>query len=431
MTEGSELKRHLKSALHASDTVKYSEILHTVSFPPTQLSNDSGYTGNSHSVLHDLADFRVSETVAMKCLDLVISLFQVSYPATSKSSLQDFTNKQTTEERKSVLYLCTQNHRIVCPTQALALRLLELGADPTIPDHQGNNCLHTAAARNEVRLVYFYLKVCDMDIYTRNNKGRTPLHAAALEGADQVATVIIAWSKDLNCTDDWGMTPLHLAAFSQCYRIVRHLLMSGAKRSIRDQRNATARDLALSRNNLELAGMLKEPSCWAMVNPLKTPLQPSKNTHWAFILYHIVFLVRYAVVSILLLPWIETPFAISVFLCFLVSFLLYEVTSSMDPGYLTKRSDRDFSYLYKKYDPDYVCAYCETKRNKTVRHCQHCNRCVKVPFTQQFDHHCPWLHNCVGKRYSPYSNFKLFFVFLCVNVIDFALQLTIGVMGTD
>lgn len=429
MADGKDVKRQLRAALQTSDIARFSSVLDSTEEPSVELVDEAGYTGSVYPVLHDLADLRLAETLAMQCFDRVVSLFQRLFPDRSKSNLQIFANRQTTEERKSALYLCTQNNKVVSLTQSLALRLLEFGADPSIPDFQGNTCLHAAAARDQVRLVYFYVKVCDVDLRARNAKGRTALHVAALEGADQTASVIIAWSQDLDEKDDWGMTALHLAAFSQCYRVVRHLLMAGAQRSLRDNKNATARDLAITRNNLELADMLKTPSCLSSLNPLRTPLQPSSNSHSHFILYHIVFLVRYAVVVLLLIPWIELPLGVAVLCCFAISFALYELVSIIDPGFVTKQENRDFSYLYKKYSPDYVCAYCETKRNRTVRHCQHCNRCVKVPFKQHFDHHCPWLHNCVGKRSLLPRNIKLFFLFLSVNLVDFALQLAIGVIG--
>lgn len=49
-----------------------------------------------------------------------------------------------------------------------------------------------------------------------------------------------------------------------------------------------------------------------------------------------------------------------------------------------------------------MCPDCNVLRTPRSRHCAICNRCV-----ERFDHHCPWLNNCVG-----INNHNSFMVFL-------------------
>jgi hypothetical protein len=62
-------------------------------------------------------------------------------------------------------------------------------------------------------------------------------------------------------------------------------------------------------------------------------------------------------------------------------------------------------------------------KERDTRHCQHCNRCVQVTPSQDYDHHCPWIKNCVGKE-----NHKIFIVFLIFVVFDFTFHATLGLL---
>ncbi|KAL4448767.1 hypothetical protein ABPG74_012856 [Tetrahymena malaccensis] len=52
-----------------------------------------------------------------------------------------------------------------------------------------------------------------------------------------------------------------------------------------------------------------------------------------------------------------------------------------------------------------TCETCQIYKNKDMKHCRTCDNCVC-----QFDHHCVWLNNCIGKR--NYTDFIVYLVFL-------------------
>lgn len=51
-----------------------------------------------------------------------------------------------------------------------------------------------------------------------------------------------------------------------------------------------------------------------------------------------------------------------------------------------------------------------------TRHCYICNKCV-----ENFDHHCDWLHQCIGK-----NNCRVFLAFLCTMTVFMSFILFIN-----
>lgn len=94
----------------------------------------------------------------------------------------------------------------------------------------------------------------------------------------------------------------------------------------------------------------------------------------------------------------EIYFAIVILLCLAVW--------QKDPGYIKKDSKIDFLDVLETFEATSLCPDCEVIRTPRCRHCNICNRCV-----DRFDHHCPWVNNCIGK-----GNYYLFYTFVTLQL---------------
>lgn len=67
-----------------------------------------------------------------------------------------------------------------------------------------------------------------------------------------------------------------------------------------------------------------------------------------------------------------------------------------------------------------ICYTCKVYRPPRTHHCQICDYCV-----EKFDHHCPWIGTCVGKR-----NYVYFIVYIITAAVHFAYCAFMAIFGT-
>lgn len=100
------------------------------------------------------------------------------------------------------------------------------------------------------------------------------------------------------------------------------------------------------------------------------------------------------------------------------------MSQNTDPGYLKKPKDISFLSMLQTFDPVLLCPDCEVIRTSRSRHCSICNRCV-----ERFDHHCPWVNNCVGINNHHY--FMMFLVSVSTLLVIVLVTVSVNIHFYD
>jgi len=149
---------------------------------------------------------------------------------------------------------------------------------------------------------------------------------------------------------------------------------------------------------------------------LKTPLKKTEKSLALPVTFLSFFNFIYVILIVVLFPvWTNKFGRYLIYLDLtlgILSIILWLRTQFSDPGFIKKPKDVDFLKLMQMVDPIQLCPDCLVIRTPRSRHCSTCNQCV-----ERFDHHCPWINNCIGVKNHMYFMFFLSTIMLTIGVL--------------
>ena len=315
----------------------------------------------------------------------------------NENIFKDFINAKTETEHLTALHYASFRGNI-----KIIKILIQNFANVQALTYNGLNMLHKGAQGNSPNSIIYFNKKYNIDIASTNNDNLNSMHFAAISGMDNSIIYLLNMGLNPNLQDINGNTPLHYAVKYGQNRIIKKLLHNGADKNILNKNKVSPAMLA--RENPELSDIFSKKGICQKLFFKPDINKKSKFSNINMLLFIILHFTVIFLTFIMLMPYFDnTYFSILYLVISFLLFILFFILAFSDPGTLTNNKYKDVLDIIEQGELlEYYCPKCLIKMDFRTKHCVICEKCI-----DDFDHHCFWVGNCIGKK-----NFSLFFDFL-------------------
>ena len=315
----------------------------------------------------------------------------------NENIFKDFINAKTETEHLTALHYASFRGNI-----KIIKILIQNFANVQALTYNGLNMLHKGAQGNSPNSIIYFNKKYNIDIASTNNDDLNAMHFAAISGMDNSIIYLLNMGLNPNLQDINGNTPLHYAVKYGQNRIIKKLLHNGADKNILNKNKVSPAMLA--RENPELSDIFSKKGICQKLFFKPDINKKSKFSNINMLLFIILHFTVIFLTFIMLMPYFDnTYFSILYLVISFLLFILFFILAFSDPGTLTNNKYKDVLDIIEQGELlEYYCPKCLIKMDFRTKHCVICEKCI-----DDFDHHCFWVGNCIGKK-----NFSLFFDFL-------------------
>ena len=299
-----------------------------------------------------------------------------------------------------------------------------------------SNVFHVAADKNKIMSLLFFYSFYNNNIAYLNIKNKsswTPLHIACYRGYYEFVQYLVNLGVDIDCKDVDGKTPIFYAVQSNSARVVKFLILSGANKNIKDNKNKKVIEYTKDRVIYDL---LEDKNFFRIAFQCETQYQSLKNHHRNILMiillifmsiFHLFLIIKYKS-SDFAKKCYDKNFPFELFLLAmniifqilgLIIYILFQVFKLKKTNNSNDIKNNNYNFCIKENGIEYydiffynenICVRCRRVKEMNTQHCIACDICI-----DNFDHHCFFLNCCIYKNNKIY--FKLFLVEILITVL--------------